>query len=130
MSDDAVELLRFSRDRFGSRLLQITLDQLSTLSLRQFLHQIAGDPVIGQVIIARQAGDYNVCWMRRSACRAACNQAVYEEERDAVFAAAASLHLRRRHGLATAAAAGAGAVQALQQARIALGVFFVGDGQP
>ena len=88
MSDDAVELLRFSRDRFGSRLLQITLDQLSTLSLRQFLHQIAGDPVIGQVIIARQAGDFNVCWMRRSACRAARNQAVYKEERDAVFAAA------------------------------------------
>ena len=88
MSDDSAELLRFSRDRFGSRLLQITLDQRSTLSLRQFLHQIAGDPVIGQVIIARQAGDYNVCWMRRSACRAACNQAVYEEERDAVYAAA------------------------------------------
>jgi hypothetical protein len=88
MSDDAVEQLRFSRDRFGSRLLQITIDQLATSSLREFVHQIAGDPVIGQVIISRQAGDYNVGWMRRAACRAACNPAVYAAEREAVSAAA------------------------------------------
>lgn len=85
------EMRRFSRDRFGSRLLLMTIDQLSTSSLRQFLHQVTGDPVIGQVVIAQHAGVYNVynvCMMRRSARWAANNEAVYDDEREAVFAAA------------------------------------------
>jgi hypothetical protein len=82
------ELQRFSRDRFGSRLLLMAMDQLSTSSLRQFLHQVTGDPLIAQLVIAQQAGVYNVCLMRRSARRAAGSTSVHPDEKDAVFAAA------------------------------------------
>jgi hypothetical protein len=76
--DGTPEMRRFSRDRFGSRLLQMTMDQLSSPSLRQFLHQVTGDP----------AGVYNVCLMRRSARRAAGSASVHPDESEAVFAAA------------------------------------------
>jgi hypothetical protein len=104
--DGSPEMRRFSRDRFGSRLLLMTIDQLSTPSLRQFLHQVTGDPVIGQVVIAQQAGVYNVCLMRRSARRAAGSASVHPDESEAVFAAA---FLARVGDLAEALAAqGAG----------------------
>lgn len=106
--DSTAELQRFSRDRFGSRLLLMTMDQLSIPSLRQFLHQMTGDPVIAQLVIAQQAGVYNVCLMRRSARRAAGSTAVHPDEKDAVFAAALVARLgdlaealaRQRTGLA------------------------------
>lgn len=86
--DGTPEMRRFSRDRFGGRLLLMTMDQLSSPSLRQFLHQVTGDPVIGQVVIAQQAGVYNVCLMRRAARRAAGSACVHPHESEAVFAAA------------------------------------------
>ena len=82
------EQRRFNQDRFGSRLLLMTIDQVPRLSLRRFLHQVTGDPVIGQIVVAQQAGVYNVCLLRRSARRAAGKASVQPDERDAVFAAA------------------------------------------
>ena len=113
--DGTPEMRRFSRDRFGGGLLLMTIDQLSTPSLRQFLHQVTGDPVIGQVVIAQRAGVYNVCLMRRSARRAASSACVHPDESEAVFAAA---FLARLGDLAEALASqGAGPAVPLPELR-------------
>ena len=79
---------RLGRDRFGGRLLQMTLARVPATSLRQFLDQITGDPALRQIVIARHSGSFNVAMMGRAAYRAMGNAQVHAHEKNAVFTAA------------------------------------------
>jgi hypothetical protein len=79
---------RLGRDRLGGRLLHMTLARVQTSSLRQFLHQITGDPLLRQIVIARHSGCFNVAMMGRAAHRAMANAQVHAHEKNAVFTAA------------------------------------------
>ena len=79
---------RLGRDRFGGRLLHMTLARVQTRTLRQFLNQIMGDPLLRQIVIARHSGSFNVAMMGRAAYRAMGNAQVHAHEKNAVFTAA------------------------------------------
>lgn len=79
---------RLGRDRLGGRLLHMTLARVQTSSLRQFLDQMMGDPLLRQIVIARHSGSFNVAMMGRAAYRAMGNAQVHAHEKNAVFTAA------------------------------------------
>jgi hypothetical protein len=76
---------RFGMDRFGGRLLQLTLERVQTSSQRQFLDRATGDPTLRQLVIAWHSGCFNVTMMGRAARRAMDNAQVHAHEKKAVF---------------------------------------------
>jgi hypothetical protein len=77
----------FISDRAGNRALWTTEGFLEVRSLRKFFHMVAGNPVIRQILIARDAKTetFNAALMGQAGRAAVNNPAVFPTEAQAVY---------------------------------------------
>ena len=82
------ERRQFASDRSSLRQLGLTLDRLTTRSLRKFAELITGDPLLRQVLIYRTPENSYAALMARAGHGAASHPAVRPHEQEALYAAA------------------------------------------